>query len=370
MVDENKEDLEDRIYNQNALSTISSKTISDKLSSTALNDLKHYLCPLCHTFPKLILKENRKVRVFCEEIKGLEFYLNDYMEYYLSKGDIKKYTLSDSINKYIGYCLDCKINFSNNNSNKHKLHNIKYFKDISEEKLNFIKKKLNLPEIYKESPKSGTSISTNQNNNTGTSYILESVNDEEMRKVKRKNEIDNLYANNPFSELIQIIINDLKFYPNYTHYENIKNIFYYLSDQMEIEYHNFENGNLDIRIFGENFVKNNINNFILFIDGKEEKLKEIIKVKGPNETLKIKLIKINEITDLSDMFCKCDGLSNINIINEWNTSNVTTMSGMFYGCRALEKIPDISKWVTNKTTDLSSMFEGCEIIESRYVQWV
>ena len=337
---------------------------SDNASNSISNIYRHYLCPLCHIFPKIILKENKNVCVYCKEIKGLEIALSDYIKYYLSEGDIREYAQSDPNNKYIGYCFGCKINFSDNHSNEHKTHNIINFNAIGEEKLNFIKKKLNIPDIIEEDPKSGTHLSSLQKNSISNTLLLESTKDNKLRKVEKKNEIDNLYKNEEFLDLIHIIINDLKLYPNYTHYENIKNIFYYLSDQMEIEYHNYEKGNLDIRIFGESFVKNNVNNFILFIDGKEEKLKEIIKVKGPKETLKIKLIKIKETTDLSDMFCKCDCLSKINIKNGWNTSNVTTMSGMFSGCKALEFLPDMSKWEINKVTDLSSMFEGCETIES------
>ena len=331
MLHNDTEKLEDKIYNETELSAISNKKTPNSMFSNFI-DIRHYLCPLCHTFLKLILKENKKVYIYCKEIKGLEIDIQDYMEYNLSSGDIKEFALSDSINKYIGYCFDCKINISDRHSNEQKMHNIKYFNDM----LDFITKKLKIPDMNKEFSKPGTFL-PNQTNVSSYSYKLENVNNSKMKKVKKQNDLDNMYNENPFSDLIQIIINDSKSYPNYyIHYENIKNIFCYLSDQMEIEYHNYENGNLDIRIFGESFVKNNINNFILFINGKEEKLKEIAKVQGRKQTLKIKLIKINETTDLSRMFYKCDCLSKIYIINEWNTSNVTTMREMFYGCKALE----------------------------------
>ena len=355
MIDDKSEILAENISIVSP-SPISDNKISDTTSSIS-KCLSHYLCPLCHTFPKLILKENGKVIVYCKENKGLDIYLKDYIKYNLSLGDIKEFALSNPINKYIGYCFDCKIYFSENHSNKHKNHNIKTFKEI----LNFIKNKLNIPEIEEEDSRSGTHISSNRINSNINTFRFK---DNETRAAKNTNDIDYYYDNEKFSYLMLIIINDSKLYPNYIHYENIKNIFYYLSDQMEIEYHNYEKGNLDVRIFGQNFIKNNANNFILFIDGKEEKMKEIVKIKGTNETLKIKLIKINETTDLSDMFNKCDCLSKINIINRWNTSNVTTMSGMFSGCKALERLPDMSKWETNKVTDLSNMFEGCETIES------
>ena len=143
--------------------------IDDKIKNNDNSkDFKHYLCPSCHTFPKIILKENRKVYLYCKEIKGGEMDINDYMKYKLTKGDITKYDLSNSNNDdYIGYCFDCKINFTNNHSNEHKNHNIKYFKDICKEKLNFIKNKLGIPDINKEDAKTESFISTNQNNNIG-----------------------------------------------------------------------------------------------------------------------------------------------------------------------------------------------------------
>ena len=363
MIFDKTDEFAERINNNISQSTIQIKKISNPIDSNALNDSNHYLCPLCHTFPKLILKENKKVEIHCIDIKGSEMDLNNFMEYMLTKGDINKYALSD----YIGYCFDCQKDFEEIHSNEHKNHNIKYFKDIYEPKLNFIRNKLNIPDSKKEVSisESESFISGNSKNKIDSTIKYEIGKDNEYVKKEKQNYLDNLYINNPFGKLIQIIIQDSELYPNYIHYENIKNIFYYLSDQLKIEYYNYnyENQSSDIRIFGENFVENNDQNFILIIDGKEENLKEKIKVEGPNKTLEIKLIKVNEPTDLSGMFYKCDCLTEINIINTWNTSNVTSMSGMFYGCKVLKKLPDISEWETNAITDLSSMFEGCEILE-------
>ena len=220
MQNNDTEKLEDKINNETEQSAISSKNIPNSMSSLLIY-CKHYLCPLCHTFPKLILKENKKVYIYCKEIKGLEIDIQDYMEYNLSSGDIEEFALSDSFNKYIGYCFDCKINISDRHSNEQKMHNIKYFNDM----LDFITKKLKIPDMNKEFSKPGTFLS-NQTNSSNT-YILENVNNSKM------NDLDNMYNENPFSNLIQIIIDDSKSYPNYyIHYENIKNIFCYLSDQM------------------------------------------------------------------------------------------------------------------------------------------
>ena len=319
---------------------------------------EHYLCPNCLHFPLITFKDKEKIFIKCEEFEEkIDMNLDLYLKTKISKGDIKKFCNPDQ-NKYSDYCCDCAKNLSENSLKDHKDkgHNIKNFNEM----INFLKNKLKLEELEKENTE--TQLDKKKEKKEINTTITE-----KNENINAINNIEEYELNEIFSKsckkLINMIIKDEKLYPNNNHYENIKYFFYCLIDQLEIEYHSYENQSLNIRIFGKNFVENNINNFILLIDGKEEKLKEIVEVQKPNETLKIKLIKINEPTDLSEMFYKCDCLSKIEIINGWNVSNVTSMNGMFYGCKALEKLPDISKWVTNKITDLSSMFEGCAILE-------
>ena len=324
---------------------------------------EHYLCPNCHNFPLITFKDKEKIFIKCKEYEEKnEMNLDIYLKCKITKGDIKNIYKPDS-NKYSDYCCDClkNLNESSLKEHKDKKHKIKNYNEM----INFITNKLKLEELEKEN--SIINSETQLDKKKEKKEIITTINE----KNENRNAINNIKEyklNEIFSKsckkLINMIIKDENLYPNDNHYENIKHFFYCLSDQLEIEYHSYENQSKDIRIFGKNFVENNISNFILFIDGKEEKLKEIAEVQNPNDTLKIKLIKINEPTDLSEMFYKCDCLSKIEIINGWNISNVITMSEMFYGCKALEHLPDISEWVTNKIIDLSSMFEGCEILKS------
>ena len=134
-----------------------------------------------------------------------------------------------------------------------------------------------------------------------------------------------------------------------------------------------------IKIFGDKFVENNKDKYIMIINDKEYTLssyinKDIIK----NESLEIKLKGIETITDMSYMFYDCNKLSGISKwdisnalsnmlyefydkpdISKWDTSNVTNMSYMFYECY---HIPDISKWNTSNVTDMSYMFYCCNNI--------
>ena len=144
----------------------------------------------------------------------------------------------------------------------------------------------------------------------------------------------------------------------------------------------------NIKIFGNNFVKNNKNNCFLLINGKRNNLCEFLEIGGKireNEALKIKLIETNPITnmsymfdksnslqslsmfkldtreasDMSYMFNECDELKMLPDISEWDTRNVTNMSHMFNKCNYLKSLPDISKWDTRNVTDMSYMFSCC-----------
>ena len=360
MIDEhNQGGLTEEINQFGAIITsIKNSSTSYKVSDVIFNI--HYLCPNCKNFPLINFKENKKLNVKCEDCEeGIEINLDNYIKYKTTKDDIPNFKQCEPNERYIGICFGCFQYFCKNNSKEHEGHNTKNFHDI----INFIKEKLNLPDIVQVKGEANPVVENNisEKNEMGGTIKFKEKNGE-LIPQKNTDIIDNKYSNDPFEGLIKMILNDEQIYHNNTHYENIKNIFYYLSDQMEIEYHNFENGNLDIRVFGKNFVKNNSNNFILFIDGKEEKLKEIVQVKEKKQRLKIKLIKINDPSDLSEMFHECDCLSKINKINKWETLNLNSIRKMFKGCRALEELPDISEFVTNKITDLTSIFEGCEIL--------
>ena len=120
-----------------------------------------------------------------------------------------------------------------------------------------------------------------------------------------------------------------------------------------------------INIFGSKFIENNKNICKMIIDKKESEIREKYKVKRKkNNKLKIILKGIDNITDMSNMFCGCSSLSALSDISKWNTNNVTNMSWMFSGCSSLSSLPDISKWNTNNVTDMSCMFYGCSLLSS------
>ena len=163
--------------------------------------------------------------------------------------------------------------------------------------------------------------------------------------------------NNYIDELNQITeCNSIK-----DKFNNIFNLYSKMNiDEINIIYKAKEK---EIKLFDEDFVKNNKNNCRLIINGKEQDLKEkytfgLFSTK--KEVLEIKLKGITNITNMSGMFNGCSSLSSLPDISKWNTSNVTNMSGMFYGCSSLSSLPDISKWNTSNVTDMRNMFDRCK----------
>ena len=114
------------------------------------------------------------------------------------------------------------------------------------------------------------------------------------------------------------------------------------------------------KIFGEKFVENNKNKCKMIINEKEEELCSYYNIeKIEKKVLKIKLKGINNINDMSYMFCGCESLLSIIGFDNWNTYNINDMSYLFYQCSSLVDISDISKWKTNNVKDMSFMFLGC-----------
>ena len=87
-----------------------------------------------------------------------------------------------------------------------------------------------------------------------------------------------------------------------------------------------EDNDDEVKIFGSEFVKNNKNNCQIIYEDKEFELNEYFNIpKNIKDELKIKLIGINDIINLSYMFYNCSSLSNLPDISKWNTNNVTNI---------------------------------------------
>ena len=146
------------------------------------------------------------------------------------------------------------------------------------------------------------------------------------------------------------------------------------------------NESIFLTLFDKKFVENNKNKCKIRINSTEYELsssftiykKDIIfseqNFMTPNSTLRIDIIELNTITDMSFMFGYSRNYKNpeemmlddafygyfwnkLNAIeiSEWDTSKVINMKGMFQGAKI---IPDISKFDTSNVKDMSYMFKG------------
>ena len=132
-------------------------------------------------------------------------------------------------------------------------------------------------------------------------------------------------------------------------------------------------GNIKIKIFDNQFVKNNTYNYFnsfvfphwslkIECEGKEYPLTAYFELKNyskSKEILEIYLKNINNITNMSHMFEDCSSLLLVPDICKMDTSKITHMENMFYECSSLKSLPDISKWDTSKVTNMGLMFSNC-----------
>ena len=141
-----------------------------------------------------------------------------------------------------------------------------------------------------------------------------------------------------------------------------------------------------VKIFGEDFSKNNRNKYKIIYKNKKCKSKTFIENKEKTKNIEIKLQIFEDISNLDSMFegCinlkdskeisklrtqkvksmkklffQCSSLEFLPILSNFDLTNVTNIKGMFYGCSNITSIPDISNWNTSKIKDMSYLFYGC-----------
>ena len=255
------------------------------------------------------------------------------------------------------FCKRCKKNFCFKcseicNSKGHTLIILKeLFKEIEEDKNNI------------KLIKSKYILSKEKQNNDGIEKenkdYNEIIDDNKIIEIEEKLDYNDIF-------LIDIIIE--KNYINYFHYINVQQCLYYIQSKYEgsmtIKYNRHYSDN--IRMFGENFVKNNKNICYIIYESEKYELMKYFKINNwrKDKILEIKLIGINNIINASHMFDECESLNSIPDISNWNTNNVTNMSFMFHGCKSLNSLPDISKWNTNNATNMSYIFYDCKSLNS------
>ena len=358
------------------------------------NNPKIYICKNCNIFPKIKIIDENTISQCCKDEDNTIKKLDKMLKYNMTEINSEEHKLK--LQKETGcnqhskifqcYCNKCEKNLCEECYNicsediDHKMdtnsENIFLHFDILEKKIKYKEEYIinSLYNLFERDNKINQNKSNNNKKNIQGFEVPKLKQNEIINKIEdengnpageiREKSLGSYYDYTNLIELIEILIYNKKFFPNYSHYLNISNFYDYLCEKLEIEYYSYlDQSEQDIRIFGNEFVENNKNNCHLIINGKTVNLCEKYKIKE-NEKLKIILIKDCPIIDMSKMFYECDFLSCISDNSKWTTDDVINMSYMFYGCIALNSLPEIFfQWNTSKVTDLSYMFNKCESME-------
>ena len=275
--------------------------------------------------------------------------------------------------RYINYCNDCKQNLCIQCEVGHKGHNLIYLGDkiLDKEKLedslrifreyidklkndvngiieNFKKIIENFENLYKIKEDIVNNYEK-KNRNYELLFNLEEMNNNENIIIE---DINSIIKEKNISGKVNKIM-DI--------YNKMKQKKFEYSEEIRIIYKNDNNNKGVIKIFDNNFIKNNSNCKIIY-NGKEYELTEELKLNKSDlnkSKIKIKLKGINTIKNASYMFFKCKSLLDLPDICKWNTINVTDMSFMFAGCISLKSLKNISSWNTSNVTAMHCMFADC-----------
>ena len=139
------------------------------------------------------------------------------------------------------------------------------------------------------------------------------------------------------------------------------------NDEILITYKIGPKNSSSIKLFDKDFIHNNKKNCKFIYEDKSYELTEYFNLsnyKIDKDNFEIKLTGINNITNMSYMFCGCSSLINLPNIDKLRTKEVTNMKYMLTGCSSLTSFPDISKWNTSNVTNMSYMFDRCSSLKT------
>ena len=86
-----------------------------------------------------------------------------------------------------------------------------------------------------------------------------------------------------------------------------------------------------------------------------------IRLRGLTDIENLENVDTSEATTMYAWFAQCSSLKHVNL-SHFNTSQVKSMTSMFEDCINLQEL-DLSKFDTSQVTDMSYMFSGCESLK-------
>jgi len=310
----------------------------------------HYVCTKCHKFPFIKFCKNRKdVKLTCSCFNNKKISIEELFKIINKRGvnflsetnlsvDVENYCIcNEHYKKFKGfskfflnnYCEDC-FNYKNeiNNNDIIRFDEIK----IEEKKISKIIENLNDNKDISEE------ISEEISNNSKSYKLFQNID----KYLLKEEEIR-------FKELIDVIINDYKNYPNFSHFFNIKNLLYFFNignkltekdeniindnfieknEPIIIEYIN--NVSNKTKLFSKIFVKNNEKKCKIEIEGKKLDLIEKYEFKTTERKVRVKLFINKNVSEINmyKMFSNCPNLIYINGISK--LKKIVNINKIFY----------------------------------------
>lgn len=121
------------------------------------------------------------------------------------------------------------------------------------------------------------------------------------------------------------------------------------------------------------YTKSNTNNIKYdYHPETKEELKDIIDKlvdeQSMEDVIDLNSIDTSEITDMSGLFHKFEGILKIDV-SKWDVSNVENTDSMFKGCINLEEIIGIEKWDVSNVENMEDMFYECKLFNQDISKW-
>ena len=335
----------------------------DPRHNIILYDQKNYICQKhCDSFIKFCKKCKTNICFACEEheehenvflgnlkpnMEEKKNILNEMETYLKTVND----TVEKVIEKLILFVEDIN-NYYEINKSIFENYNVKYRNYQALQNLNEISYNNKIFEKLRY-------INNKNNINDKICGILELSNNINEENIENNNY--NILENIP----IKIEVNKIKEENNFN-VINDNNFLNKGKNEMTINYNINNNQNI-IKLFDNNFVKNNKDKCYLIINNEKKELKEFYNINdNHSNTLEIKLCECESknITSMYSMFDGCSSLKSLPDISEWDTIKITDMRYMFHDCSSLKSLADISKWNMINVTSINSIFSGCSSLKS------
>ena len=337
------------------LSTIKCDNCLNQSKANALNN-EFFICLEC----------NMNLCPFCKSTHDKTHSTINY--------DDKNYLCHEHGKNFFSYCKDCNMDICFSCSEEHKYHKGVTIEDYLIN-ITHLRKKMNILEnSVKKFKKNLEENILKMKKIIENIDIFYNINNELLNFYEKTHKINYILSLNlkVVDNAIDKEIDKIRF--EYDYGNNLNKMLYLYSEmfdeniEIEIKYRPERKNKEMVRIFGKGFLENNIQKCKIIYKEKEYGLtgylKDIDFFYNNKDEFTLKLKGINNITDISYLFERCQSLFYVPDLSKWNTSKITKMRESFCNCENLISLPDMSKWNISNVFDISRMFFGCKSLKS------